>query len=92
MTMKRPSDFVAIKRVEDITDPKVLRMMLFRAETRVYEAKYIGWPALAQSWQRNVDAIQARMAELGIGQGATRDRRSRSRPSVGRRVEEAVCA
>jgi agmatine/peptidylarginine deiminase len=66
MTMKRPSDFVARKRINSATAAKDLRALLFRAETRVAEAKLIGWPALAESWQRDVDAIRARMAELTI--------------------------
>lgn len=88
MTTKRPSDFVIRERIAAVTDPRLLRHLLTRAQGHVAEAKFIGWPALAQSWQIDVDAIKARMVVLGVGPGIARVRRDRSEA----RKAEEVCA
>lgn len=36
-----------------------LRRLLRAAEEKLCQAKAVGWPALIDSWQRDVDAIEA---------------------------------
>jgi hypothetical protein len=59
---------------------------LAAAEKRVWDAQHIGWDLLAQSWQRDVEAIKARLDELGAGQW-----RRRRRVVAAPVAEEAVC-
>ena len=46
-----------------------LQRWLEQAEHRVADALSIPWPALARSWQRNVDEIKALIEELREGEG-----------------------
>ena len=93
MPIKRPSDFVAADRIEQMTSPMALRIALGRAERRVIEAETIGWPALADSWRGSMRRIAARMAELQIGPAQTRYRRERGMAAARKAVvAEEVCA
>jgi len=42
-----------------------LRQCLRQAEDRVVDAQAMRWPALAQSWQRDLDGIKALIEQRG---------------------------
>ena len=44
--------------------PHTLKTMLMHAERQVKQAHAIGWPALADSWQRDADAVRLRIEEM----------------------------
>jgi hypothetical protein len=70
MTFKRPSDFLRSKA----TGTKGLRQKLRAAERHIRDAETIGWPALAESWRRDADAIKRRLDELGAAHALARRR------------------
>lgn len=82
------SAFVGRDLISAATSVPKLRAKLVAAEKRVWDAEHIGWVLLAESWQRDVDAIKARLDELGALQGR---RRRRVAATPAGRVEEAVC-
>lgn len=55
------------QRAQGSRSPEGLRRCLEQAEYRVLDAKRIPWPALAESWQRDVDQIKALIAARGEG-------------------------
>jgi hypothetical protein len=68
------SDFVRRDLLAASTSVPKRRAKLVAAEKRVWDAELIGWDLLAQSWQRDVEAIKARLDELGGLQGRRRRR------------------
>lgn len=54
-------------RAEHCTTSLCLSDCLRQAEDRVLDAHSIPWPALAASWQRDVDQIKALIAARGEG-------------------------
>ena len=68
------SKFVWLEEIARVNNLTSLRIKLCAAEKRVRDAESIGWTALAQSWRRDVDAIKARLDELGAAHALTRRR------------------
>jgi hypothetical protein len=48
-------------KLQSTTNQRALKRMLIAAERQVAQATKIGWPALAKSWQRDVERIKERM-------------------------------
>jgi hypothetical protein len=82
------SDFVRRDLLAASTSVPKLRAKLVAAEKRVWDAELIGWDLLAKSWQLDVEAIKARLDELGAGHER---RRRRVAVAPAGTVEEAVC-
>lgn len=68
----RSSTPFLVDRLSRMTSRRTLRGLLSNAERHVYEATFIGWTALAQSWKADADAIRARLNEV-IGAAVVAD-------------------
>lgn len=68
------SKFVALEEIARTTNLTSLRIKLRAADRRVRDAETIGWTALAESWRIKLEAVKARLDELGAAHALTRRR------------------